>query len=311
MKNNFKNKKHSIRNIILVLFVLVSFILGIVIASFYHTTKINVERTYAPLNTSPSKKETNKALENKKTLTFLIMGVDSRQDDLSGRTDALMIATINPTTKKIKIVSIPRDTFVPSQENAVTAFNKINACYVRGGVSSSISAVNDLVNIHIDHYITMNFGGLTDLIDDLGGVTVKSDMQFTMNGIDFHEGENKLNGAMALAYTRMRYDDPRGTYGRDLRQQQVIQAILTDVKQMKSIGKYKKVLETLGGNVKTDLSWEQIKNIFMEYNLAFCEVSHDTLHGEGEMINGLSFQIISNTEKTRIHEVLQKQLKDR
>ncbi|QNL92858.1 LCP family glycopolymer transferase [Lactococcus lactis] len=308
MKKNKIRKKHTIRNSILVITALILITFGVVGATFYQTTKVNVSKTYAPLKNTANKGKTNKDIKNQKTLTFLIMGLDSRQSDLTGRTDTMMVVTLNPKTKTTTMVSIPRDTLISTNKETATAFNKINAAYVQGGVSSSISVVSNLVNINIEHYITMNFEGLKQLVDALGGITVNSDMAFKIDGMNFYEGENTISGKEALAYTRMRYDDPKGTYGRDRRQQEVIGAVLNKIKSPKSLTAYREILEALGGNVKTDLTWDQIKEILLNYNKAFKNINHDSLQGEGEMINNLSFQIISDSEKMRVHDLLQKQI---
>lgn len=308
MKKYKIRKKHHIRNTILLITLLLIITIGAISSTFYQTAKINVSKTYAPLKNTANKGKTNSVIKNQKTLTFLIMGLDSRQSDLTGRTDTLMVVTLNPKTKTTTMISIPRDTLVSTNGETATALNKINAAYLQGGVSSTLFAVTHLVNIDIEHYITMNFEGLKQLVDALGGVTVNSDMAFKIDGMNFYEGENTLSGKEALAYTRMRYDDPKGTYGRDKRQQEVIGAVLTKIKSTKSLTAYREILEALGENVKTDLTWDQIKKIMLNYTKVFENINHDTLEGRGEMINNLSFQIIPDSEKIRIHNLLKKQI---
>lgn len=141
-----------------------------------------------------------------------------------------------------------------------------------------------------------------------GGVTVNSDFAFTVGDMEFHEGANNLNGKQALAFTRMRHDDVRGTYGRDERQQKVIAAILAKMKSPQSLTAYQGIFEALGGNVKTDVTWSQIQKIILNYNQAFGNVVHESVQGQGQMLNNLSFQVVSEEERTRIHDLLQEQL---
>ncbi|HAP15034.1 MAG TPA: LytR family transcriptional regulator, partial [Lactococcus sp.] len=214
-KKKQQKKKHPIRNAILITLGLLLVTGTAFAAFFYQTARVNIDKTYAPLETSKNQAEASRAISENKPLSFLIMGLDSRQEDLSGRTDSLMLVTVNPTTKQTTMVSIPRDTFIEAADGSITASNKINAAYVQGGAAASIAAVNQLLQLDIDHYVTMNFSGIEHLVDALGGITVNSDLDFKVDDMTFHKGENTLNGKEALAYVRMRHDDPRGTYGRD------------------------------------------------------------------------------------------------
>lgn len=301
-------KKHPVRNAILIILGLFLVTGTALAAVFYQTARVNVDKTYAPLESSKDQAEATQAISESRPLSFLIMGLDSRDEDLSGRTDSLMVVTLNPQTNQTTMVSIPRDTFIEAEDGSITAFNKINAVFAQGGAAASIAAVNQLLHLEIDHYITMNFSGIEHLVDALGGVTVNSDFAFTVGDMEFHEGANNLNGKQALAFTRMRHDDVRGTYGRDERQQKVIAAILTKMKSPQSLTAYQGIFEALGGNVKTDVTWSQIQKIILNYNQAFGNVVHESVQGQGQMLNNLSFQVVSEEERTRIHDLLQEQL---
>lgn len=307
-KKKQQKKKHPIRNAILITLGLLLVTGTAFAAFFYQTARVNIDKTYAPLETSKKQEEASRAISENKPLSFLIMGLDSRQEDLSGRTDSLMLVTVNPTTKQTTMVSIPRDTFIEAADGSITASNKINAAYVQGGAAASIAAVNQLLQLDIDHYVTMNFSGIEHLVDALGGITVNSDLDFKVDDMTFHKGENTLNGKKALAYVRMRHDDPRGTYGREKRQQEVIAAILSKIKSPQSLTAYQGILEALGGNVKTDLTWDQMQKIVLNYNQAFGNVVHESIQGQGQMLNSLSFQVVAEDEKTRVRNLLQEQL---
>lgn len=93
----------------------------------------------------------------------------------------------------------------------------------------AINTVTKLVNVPISYYLTINMGALEKVVDAVGGVDVQVPFSFTSSktgGQHFTKGGMHLNGNMALAYARMRYEDPKGDYGRQQRQQQVIKAIL-------------------------------------------------------------------------------------
>lgn len=303
-----KKNRFSLAAYVIGILIIITLILGAVVASFYHETRIDINKAYAPLKTSPKVEKTNSYLKEKKPISFLIMGLDSRQNDLSGRTDALMVVTISPANKQTTMISIPRDTLIGDENQSTSALNKINAMYEQGGVASSINAVSDLVSTRIDHYIAIDFEALEKMIDSLGGISITSNIAFKIDGLEFYQGVNVLNGKEALAYTRMRYDDPQGAYGRDKRQQQVIEAVMKKTKSFKSIGAYLGIIDALGENMKTDLNWGQVKILLMNYGRNFGNVVHDSLQGESKTINNLSFQIIPDNEKERIHNILQEQL---
>ncbi|HAP15033.1 MAG TPA: LytR family transcriptional regulator, partial [Lactococcus sp.] len=92
------------------------------------------------------------------------------------------------------------------------------------------------------------------------------------------------------------------------RQQEVIAAILSKIKSPQSLTAYQGILEALGGNVKTDLTWDQMQKIVLNYNQAFGNVVHESIQGQGQMLNSLSFQVVTEDEKTRVRNLLQEQL---
>ena len=90
----------------------------------------------------------------------------------------------------------------------------------------ALAIVSKYLDIPIDHYAAINLKGIQDLVDAVGGVTVNNDLAFAVDGTSFDIGQIELNGEEALAFVRMRYDDPRGDYGRQERQRIVIQGIM-------------------------------------------------------------------------------------
>lgn len=267
---------------------------------------------FAPLKTTNTQKTTNN-LKELKPFSILLLGVDTRDNNLAGRSDTMIVATINPNLQKTTLVSIPRDTFVPN-----VSINKINSAYADNGAQGAIDSVNNLLNIKIDHYMTINFEGLTQLIDSIGGITVNSDIDFTTShtvkaqgNVDYHfnKGLNHLNGEKALAYSRERYNDPSGDYGRQRRQVQVVNAILAKSKSTKTLTNYNDLFNILGNNIKTDLSWNNMKVLFNEYRPAFNSFSNTGLKGDGKIINNLSYQIIPKSEIKRVNDIISSQLK--
>ena len=162
-------------------------------------------------------------------VTFLLVGSDTRVaadegEDPSGRSDAIMIARFSGDRRHAQLISIPRDSYVDIPGRGM---NKINAAYAFGGPSLLIQTVEQLTQVRIDHYMAIDFDGLIQVTDDLGGVDVVV-AETTSNGpYTFTAGVNQLNGDEARWYLGQRYGLPGGDFDRVKRQQQYLQAMFT------------------------------------------------------------------------------------
>ena len=166
----------------------------------------------------------------KEPFTLLIMGIeDYATDGQNGRTDSLMFATVNPKTQKISLMSIPRDSRVPIVGK--NKEDKINAAHAYGGEEMAIKTVEGFLKVPVDHYLKIDFQGFKGIVDAVGGVTVDVPFDFgsvqtwITTKIEFKQGQQELNGEEALAYVRMRKQDPNGDYGRAARQRQLLAAV--------------------------------------------------------------------------------------
>jgi anionic cell wall polymer biosynthesis LytR-Cps2A-Psr (LCP) family protein len=117
-----------------------------------------------------------------------------------------------------------------------------------------------------------------------------------------------LNGKQALAYSRMRYSDPEGDYGRQKRQKQVIKAIVSKAMSSSTISNYKQILNTLQNNMQTDLSYNDMLTIETNYKSAASSIKSDVLQGEDATINGLSYQVATAKEKQKISDNIRSEL---
>lgn len=159
--------------------------------------------------------------------TVLLLGSDARADDpdMGARTDTIILVRVDPLTNTICMMSIPRDTMVYVDG---AGMQKINAAYYYGGPSGTIAAVKNLTGVDIDHYAEINFEGLVDLIDAIGGIDVHVDEYIDdpdAGDIYIPEGDQHLDGASALVFSRSRaYAD--GDYTRQKNQRKVIDAII-------------------------------------------------------------------------------------
>ena len=189
--------------------------------------------------------------------SVLLLGIDERAND-SGRTDTMIVATVNPDLGTIKMLSIPRDSRVEIVGNDTV--EKINHAYARGGIAMSIDTVENLLSIPIDYYVAVNMEGFLSVIDEVGGIEVMNDMDLAHGGYSFPQGEIKLSGQEALIYSRIRYEDPRGDFGRQMRQKQILEALLKEAKDPKIILQLNDILNVLGDNIRMNFTASELKN---------------------------------------------------
>lgn len=158
--------------------------------------------------------------------TYLIAGSDARgsggiNDSTTGaRTDTILLLH-QPTSGPTALISLPRDTY--AQIPGVGA-QKLNAAYAFGGPELLVQSVEELSGLTIDHYAEVGFGGVSDIVDAVGGVELCYDLAVDdpKSQMKWEPGCHEVNGEEALAFSRMRYQDPEGDIGRAKRQRQVI-----------------------------------------------------------------------------------------
>ncbi|MGX7164028.1 LCP family glycopolymer transferase [Enterococcus massiliensis] len=247
-------------------------------------------------------------LSQKEPFSVLLLGIDT--GDLGrtevGRSDTMMVAAVNPENKKTTIVSIARDTYVEIVGHGTE--DKINHAYAFGGAGMSMDTVENYLDIPVNHYVAINMKGLKELVDAVGGVEVANEQKFTQDSYTFDYGKITIDGDQALAYSRMRHEDPRGDYGRQERQRQIVAGVAKKILSLDGVTKYREVLDAMEDNVKTDMSFDDMKKIALDYRDAFGTVEQDQLQGDGFMQDGISYQRVSEDELTRVQTKLQAQL---
>ncbi|MDE5415833.1 LCP family glycopolymer transferase [Alkalihalobacterium chitinilyticum] len=244
--------------------------------------------------------------DSREPLSFLLTGVDSSGDEIKGRSDTIIVMTVNPNEKSVKMLSIPRDTRTEIIGRGTQ--DKINHAYAFGGVSMTMDTVENFLGIPIDHYISVNMEGFKDIVDAVGGVKVENTFSFNYEGFNFPQGELFLNGEKALAYSRMRYDDPRGDFGRNDRQRQVIHGIIQEGAQISSITRLDDMLRAIGNSVKTDLDFDAMNKIQSKYREARHSVEEIQITGSGTRINGIYYLIVPDEEIARVSNELKEHL---
>lgn len=205
--------------------------------------------------------------------TVLLMGVDSTGDGISASSsfngDSLMMITFNPKTLNATVFSIPRDTYVPIACRQ-GAENKINSS-AYGGTSCVVDTIEDLTGIDIDYYVKINFTGVVNLVDDLGGISLDVPMSFCEQDsqrrfgeymICLEEGYQTLNGEEALALARHRHSLPLGDFQRVQNQQLVVEAMVRELKNIESVNEFYQILDDAAKNVDTNMSTSQILSLY-------------------------------------------------
>lgn len=263
---------------------------GLILAKVYMDAKNAANTTYHKVK-NKSERNAARTISNGKPFSILLLGTDTGEygRKYRGRSDSMMVAVVNPNTKMTTLVSIPRDTKVAIPGHGFE--NKINAAYSYGGVSMAMNIVQSYLNVPIDHYIEMNMRGLVQLSAALGPIKVNNNLDFSNVGNHYAKGEITLNKSNILGYTQMRYSDPTGDYGRQKRQRQVLSALVKKIATVQGITKYQDILSALSSNMKTDITFSEIKTIATKYRSAD-NVKQTQLQGYGKMIGGVSFQVV-------------------
>lgn len=247
---------------------------------------------------------------------ILFLGSDSRNtsDASDGRSDSIIICSINPNTKALKLISIPRDTYVNIPDHGMT---KINHAYAYGGEQLTLKTINQNFGLSLDKYVTIDFSGLIDVINKVGGITLtitKGEMTVLNQYLKSSDaitgktyvpmteyGTVTLNGEEALAYSRDRYTD--NDFGRENRQRKVIEALLNKMSKLS----YNEILSLSDGflkDVKTNItSDEYIKLIYTLFaskdqyakNIISTQVP-STDYSQGKTINGTYYFVTDMTK---------------
>ena len=298
-------------------FVLVTVIgVGAYAFTIYQQSTQTLAKTYKKIG------EETKVIEATEPLTILLMGVDTgnveRTDKWVGNSDSMILVTVNPKTKKVVMMSLERDILTKIQQPDGSVMEaKLNAAYATGGAELAISTIQKMMNIHIDRYVMVNMHGLQEMVDAVGGITVNNTLGFPIsiqdqepfNTISIGVGEQKLNGEEALVYSRMRYQDPEGDYGRQKRQREVIQNIVEKILSVNSVSHYQEILKALSDNMQTniEITTSTIPQL-MGYQDSFKNIESQQLRGEDAMIQGGSYQIVTTAHILEMQNILRRSL---
>lgn len=232
---------------------LLSILLVVVSAGCYAAVSFQTAKEKSEANVSSKNQNfTGDEQTSDKELTVMVVGNDSRDDDEDqGRSDTLMVAHYDGKTKQPKLISIMRDSYVTFPDGGQ---DKINAAYAYGGAQMTKDVLKTNFDLPINYYVVIDFKEFSDIIDELypKGVTIDSEKDINLDGVDILKGKQTLHGNSLLQYARFRMDE-EGDFGRIRRQQQVMDALVEQSKDLIPIWELPQVAGKMVGKIDTNV----------------------------------------------------------
>lgn len=236
----------------------------------------------------------NEAAKLDKRVSVLLIGADKRPGETAYNADTLIVASVDPDTNIISLLSIPRDTRVTIGSNP---FLKINSAVLHRGVPELVKQVEELTGIDLDGYVVTNFDGFKGIIDTLGGIDIYVEKRMgpfytgdKVDGlIDLQQGDTRMTGSLALQYARWR-NDAMADIGRTARQQKVLKAVAKEALQPSTIAKLPKLIPQVMDMIETDLKLSDMLKLAKA--AAYFDSSNIvsmTLPGAGLYFDNISF----------------------
>jgi polyisoprenyl-teichoic acid--peptidoglycan teichoic acid transferase len=261
-----------------------------------------------------SDKRDEKVTPIEDNVSILFIGIDDSEGRGQGaensRSDALILATLNVETKTIKTLSIPRDSYVyiPYKNRK----DKITHAHAYGGTLATIETVEELLDIPVDYYVRMNFDAFIDVVDALGGIT--AEVPYDVLELDEHEnfsvnlkkGTQKLNGSEALALARTRKQD--NDIERGKRQQEILKAIAVQAAKPTSILKYDDVLDAVSDNMKTNMTFSEMKSFLNYLSNGAPRIDSVYLAGSDDMSTGIYYYQLEDESLNDAKSILKRHL---
>lgn len=240
-------------------------------------------------------------MKDLRPLNILLIGSDARPGE-KGRSDALMVLSLDPKKDSMQMVSIPRDT--RAEIVGHNTVDKINHAYAFGGSNMSVATVENLLDVELDYYVRINMDGFKELVDELGHITVNNDIDWDDGKYHFTKGETKMDGDKTMHYVQMRKQDPNGDFGRTTRQRKALEGIINRGAKVGSITKINSLVDILGDNVATNLDFQDMKSLFKDYRDTRKNVTDYQLKGTGTMIDGIYYLQVSDAEIQKVHDMI-------
>ena len=222
-------------------------------------------------------------------INILLLGRDAQNPIYSGNTDSITILSIDKKTKKVALLSIPRDSKVNIPGHGM---DKINAAYGDGGINLTVTTIENFLNIHIDYYVVIDFEEFKSIVDTLGGINVNVEPQIAAYRPELGQaGVKKLNGDQTLLYARFRQDN-EGDIGRVHRHQKIIAEIVKESLEPSNLPKLPSILNQLRENTHTNVPiYDSIMlgKLLMDFDINNAPV--EMITGKSQRVNGIYYLI--------------------
>lgn len=297
-----RHKKHTIRNVFLV--ILAFLVLGTAAYSMthYRSVKAAINSSFAPSGVDKDR-NVSSILEKKTPVSILLMGT---QDDKSGRnysgkTDSMMVVTINPESRKTSIVNIDSDTsiVVPGYEDKSPA--TIGTAYSFGSAKTAITAVEKLLNVPIDFYAVVNMNGLDQVIDSVKGVSVTPSESFKSQGYTFTKNKRvHMDSQKALAYSKRDKDSA-------VHQFEILSAILRKSDSFASLMN-QDFYNALAKETQTDLTFDDFRALTKNFIDNDNQISKMQLKGKTATVAKQEMEIVTKSDLQDVTDFLRNSL---
>ncbi|MGN8646363.1 LCP family protein [Gracilibacillus sp. HCP3S3_G5_1] len=312
------NKKKKRRRILF--FIFVPLLVLIAAVSAYAINLINeaekvVSESYESDGREKSELRAEVVDPTEDHVSVLFIGVDGSEhrgaNDEPVRSDALILATLNKNDKSVKMLSIPRDSYVYVPE--VGYEDKITHAHAFGGVHATIDTVENFLDVPVDYYVRLNFNAFVDVIDAIGGVDIDVPFEFTesnsedkRDAIHLLPGEQTLDGEEALAFARTRKIDNDVERGK--RQQEIMKAVIDKATSVNSVFKIDDAIQAVGNNMTTNLTFDEMK-AFVSYGTSgSLDVETLNLEGTDLYLNNIYYYSLDEQQLAETKQILQTHL---
>lgn len=310
-----QKKSGGILKVTLIILLIALLIAGSYLAYLYYVGKKAADKAYDNNGRVKSDLRTEQVKPLEDNISILFAGVDDSekrgQGNTNSRSDSLMLATLNNKDHSVKLLSIPRDSYV-----YIPAFkyqDKITHAHTDStGILSTIDSVENLLNIPVDYYFELNFDAFIQIVDALDGIEV--DVPYKLDELDENDkrtvhlkpGVQTLNGREALALARTRhYDDD---FKRGERQQMILEAIAKKATSVSSFTKYDALLTAIGDNMTTNMKFDEMKSFFSYLKDGMPKITSVKLEGTNDMSTGVYYFKLNDESVLNVRQQLQKQL---
>ncbi|PYZ98988.1 LytR family transcriptional regulator [Alteribacter lacisalsi] len=298
------NRKLYIKTALLVLLIVAAG--GMYVNYLYQSTVQTAEEVYEETDRDESeRRDVPLDMEQEEPVSILLLGIGDHPGE-TGRSDSIVVLTVNPEDESMYMFNIPRDTRTEIAGRGTE--DKINHAYAFGGVDMVMDTVEDFLDIPIDYFAAINMEGFMKMVDVFGGITVQNDFEFRQDGIDYPEGEIHLDGEEALHYSRMRRSDPRGDLGRNARQRQVLNEIISEGASFSSVTRINQMLDVVSDNLRTNMTFDEMRHMFENYRGARHNIEQFEIAGENTTIDGVYYYEVSQDERARVSERVKEHL---